>query len=46
MKTPKPIKVLSLPKLSSVFTANRRSLLRDPIALGRPWKKIHVRSCA
>ena len=33
-----------LPKLSSVFCANRRSLLREQIAL--PWKKLHVRARA
>ncbi len=35
-----------LPKLSSVFCANRRSLLREPISIGLPWKKLHVRARA
>ncbi len=33
-----------LPKLSSVFCANRRTLLREPISIGLPWKKLHVRA--
>jgi hypothetical protein len=33
-----------LPKLSSVFSANRRSLLREPIAISLPWKKLHARA--
>ena len=43
----KPITLIRpqpLPKLSSVFCANRRSLLRDPIAIALPWKKTHVRA--
>jgi len=32
-----------LPKLSPVFCANRRSLLREPIAIALPWKKLHAR---
>jgi hypothetical protein len=32
-----------LPKLSTVFCANRRSLLREPISILLPWKKPHVR---
>ncbi|MEN9401411.1 MAG: hypothetical protein RL091_114 [Verrucomicrobiota bacterium] len=32
-----------LPKLSTVFCANRRSLLREPISILLPWKKTHVR---
>jgi hypothetical protein len=33
-----------LPKLSSVFCANRRSLLREPMSITLPWKKLHVRA--
>jgi hypothetical protein len=33
-----------LPKLSPVFCANRRPLLREPIAIALPWKKLHVRA--
>jgi hypothetical protein len=33
-----------LPKLSCVFNANRRSLLREPISIVLPWKKNHVRA--
>jgi hypothetical protein len=33
-----------LPKLSQVFCANRRSLLREPISIALPWKKFHARS--
>ncbi len=33
-----------LPKLSTVFCANRRSLLREPISILLPWKKTNVRS--
>jgi hypothetical protein len=32
-----------LPKLSTVFCANRRSLLREPISILLPWKKPHAR---
>lgn len=32
-----------LPKLSPVFCANRRSPLREPLALTLPWKKLHAR---
>lgn len=32
-----------LPKLSTVFCANRRTLLREPISIALPWKKTHVR---
>jgi hypothetical protein len=35
-----------LPKLSSIFCANRRTLLREPISIGLPWKKTHVRARA
>ena len=38
------IKPQPLPKLSMVFCANRRSsLLREPISIGLPWKKLHDR---
>jgi len=33
-----------LPKLSPVFSANRRSLLREPVAPALPWKKLHART--
>ena len=34
-----------LPKLSTVFCANRRSsLLREPISIVLPWKKTDVRA--
>jgi hypothetical protein len=33
-----------LPKLSTVFCANRRTLLREPISIALPWRKIHVRA--
>lgn len=32
-----------LPKLSTVFCANRRTFLREPISIALPWKKTHVR---
>ena len=35
-----------LPKLSTVFCANRRLSLREPAALALPWKKLHVRARA
>jgi hypothetical protein len=33
-----------LPKLSPVFNANRRSLLRESLAIAVPWKKLHARA--
>lgn len=33
-----------LPKLSSVFCANRRALLREPMAIALPWKKLNARA--
>jgi hypothetical protein len=44
MKTLALIRPQPLPKLSPVFNANRRSLLRDPISIALPWKKLHVRA--
>ena len=44
MKTLTLIRPQPLPKLSPVFSANRRSLLRDPISIVLPWKKLHVRA--
>jgi len=38
------IKSQPLPKLSTVFCAHRRSLLRDPISIVLPWKKPHARA--
>ncbi len=38
------IKTQPLPKLSTVFCAQRRSLLREPISIVLPWKKPHVRA--
>jgi hypothetical protein len=38
------IKPQPLPKLSLVFCAHRRSLLRDPISIVLPWKKPHART--
>jgi hypothetical protein len=39
------IKQQPLPKLSTVFCANRRpSLLREPISIGLPWKKPDARA--
>ena len=39
------IKQQPLPKLSTVFCANRRSsLLREPISIVLPWKKPDVRT--
>jgi hypothetical protein len=38
------IKSQPLPKLSTVFCAHRRSLLREPISLVLPWKKPHART--
>jgi len=46
MKIVTPIKPQPLPKLSPVFCANRRSLLREPISIVLPWKKLHVRARA
>jgi hypothetical protein len=37
------IKSQPLPKLSTVFCAQRRSLLREPISIILPWKKPHAR---
>jgi len=37
------IKPRPLPKLSTVFCANRRSLLREPMAIV-PWKKPDARA--
>jgi hypothetical protein len=44
--SPTQIRQQTLPKLSPVFSANRRSLLREPIALALPWKKLHARARA
>ncbi|HVZ63083.1 MAG TPA: hypothetical protein VG936_00735 [Lacunisphaera sp.] len=33
-----------LPKLSSVFCANRRTLLREPMTIALPWKKLNARA--
>ncbi|HWA27656.1 MAG TPA: hypothetical protein VG734_18515 [Lacunisphaera sp.] len=38
------IKPQPLPKLSTVFCANRRSLLREPISIVLPWKKPDARA--
>jgi hypothetical protein len=38
------IKQQPLPKLSTVFCANRRSLLREPISIALPWKKPDARA--
>ena len=39
------IKQQPLPKLSTVFCANRRSsLLSEPISIVLPWKKTDVRA--
>jgi len=38
------IKPQPLPKLSTVFCAHRRSLLREPISLVLPWKKPDARA--
>jgi hypothetical protein len=35
-----------LPKLSPVFSANRRALLREPSSLGLSWKKTNARARA
>ena len=43
MKTCRLIKSQPLPKLSLIFNANRRSLLREPISILAPWKKLNVR---
>ena len=43
MKTLTLIRPQPLPKLSPVFCANRRSLLREPLAISLPWKKLHAR---
>ena len=43
MKPTTLIRPQPLPKLSPVFCANRRSLLREPLVLVLPWKKLHVR---
>jgi hypothetical protein len=43
MKTLTPIRPQPLPKLSLIFNANRRSLLREPVSLLAPWKKLNVR---
>lgn len=42
----KLIRPQPLPKLSQVFCANRRTLLREPISIVLPWKKTHVRARA
>ena len=44
MKTLTLIRPQPLPKLSPVFSANRRSLLRDPLSIVLPWKKLNVRA--
>ena len=44
MKTLTLIRPQPLPKLFPVFSANRRSLLREPISIALPWKKLHVRA--
>ncbi len=46
MKTLTLIHPQPLPKLVPVFCANRRSLLREPISIVLPWKKLHVRARA
>lgn len=38
------IKPQPLPKLSMVFCAHRRSLLREPLSIALPWKKPDVRA--
>jgi len=38
------IKPQPLPKLSMVFCAHRRSLLREPISIVLPWKKPDARA--
>jgi hypothetical protein len=38
------IKPQPLPKLSTVFCAHRRSLLRESISIVLPWKKPHARA--
>lgn len=38
------IKHQPLPKLSTVFCANRRSLLREPMSIVLPWKKPDARA--
>ncbi len=38
------IKPQPLPKLSLVFCAHRRSLMRDPLSIVLPWKKPHARA--
>jgi len=43
MKTLTQIRPQTLPKLAPIFSANRRSLLREPISIVLPWKKLHVR---
>lgn len=44
--TPIQVRPQPLPKLSPVFCANRRPLLREPIVLLLPWKKLHARARA
>ena len=45
MKNPSTlIKAQPLPKLLSVFCANRRSAPREPVSLVLPWKKLHARA--
>ena len=43
MKTLTLIRSQPLPKLSPVFCANRRQVLRETISLVTPWKKLHAR---
>ncbi|MEO6993485.1 MAG: hypothetical protein ABI273_07640 [Lacunisphaera sp.] len=46
MKTLTLIRSQPLPKLSPVFCANRRSLLRESMSSIAPWKKQNVRARA
>ena len=44
MKNLTLIRPQPLPKLLPVFCANRRSLLKEPVAIVLPWKKLHARA--
>ena len=44
MKTLTQIRSQPLPKLWPVFSANRRSLLRESMSIVAPWKKQHGRA--
>ena len=46
MKTLTPIRSQPLPKLWTVFSANRRSASREALSILSSWKKIHVRARA